>query len=43
MLSDNNHKLIQTMRPEAGFLEKEQRMFEDLEHKLRENLTKEDR
>ncbi|XP_023336821.1 presequence protease, mitochondrial isoform X2 [Eurytemora carolleeae] len=40
---DNTHKLVLSMDPEAGFVEQEQRKFEDLEHKLRANLTQEEK
>ena len=42
-ISDNTHKLVLSMDPEAGFVEQEQRKFEDLEHKLRANLTQEEK
>jgi len=40
---DNQHKLIQTMDPDEGFTDKEQVQFDQLEQKLRTNLTEQDK
>ena len=42
-LLDNKHKLIQSMRPDEAFAEKEQAVFDRLEEELRSRMTEEDR
>ena len=42
-LLDNKHKLIQSMRPDEAFAEKEQAEFDRLEEELRSRMTEEDR
>jgi len=42
-LKENKHKLVQTMNPVDNFSELEQQQFDDLEHKLRENLSEDDK
>ena len=43
LCSDNKHKLVQTMHPDAEFMTKEQEEFDRLEDKLRANLSQQDK
>ena len=43
IISDNKHKLVQSMKPEESFTENEEKEFLQLEDKLRSNLSDNDK